>query len=207
MLRRLPTIALAGLLCAACGSSENAPAPGGTQAPSGTPAGARPSSSGAAGTTKPATGPAPAGASRLVYQGIDAERKPVKVEVTGNAMARQLRDGRFMIYVYSTDIDPQPTCDRLNPAEKHASKGAEIGVVIYDFPNKAGKIKAKEVIIDHRKADGQVDSVNNLHGPDVDITSLDGKVLKATVVTPDPPGEDVPRVDGTVTATVCDPQK
>lgn len=207
MFRRLATIFFAGLLCGACGSSENAPAPGGTQAPTGTAAGASPASSGAAGSTKPASGPAPAGASKLVYVDIDAEKKPVRVEVTGNAIARQLRDGRFMIYVYSTDIDPPPTCDNLNPASKHASKGAEIGVVIYDFPGKVGKIKAKEVFIDYRKANGLVESVDNLHGPDVDVTSLDGKVLKATVVTPDPPGEDVPRVDGTVVATVCDPQK
>lgn len=194
------------LLCAACGSSENASTSGSaTQQP----AGGKAASSGAPATS---TGGAPAaitaaGPSRLVYTNVDPDKTPVRVEVSGAALARQMNDGRFLIYVYSTDVSPPPSCDAIHPAELNTGKGSEIGIVIYDFKNKPGKVKAKEALIDHRKPSGELESIDDLHGPDVDILAIDGSTLRATVVTPDPPSEQVARVNGTIVATLCAPQK
>ena len=197
------SIAAVALLSAACSSGENPSPASGAPAQTGT-SGGKPVGSGAPTQT---AGSAPAGASgsHLVFS-MKGD-KPIKVDVSGTALARQLNDGRFMIYVYSSDIAAAPTCDAINPSERHDWKGAQIGLVIYDFPGKTGKIKAKEALIEYHGADGKAESMDDLHGPDVDIQSFDGKTLRAKVVTPDPPEVDVARVDGEVVAAVCPPQK
>ena len=196
MTLRILSLAVAGLLCAACGSTENA-----------SPGSGASSHTAAPGATATQAASAPASGSRLVFSFQGNDDKPIRVDVSGAALARQLNDGRFMIYVYSNDIAATPTCDAINPSERQGWKGAQIGLVIYDFPNKAGKIKAKEALIEYHEPTGAPASMDDLHGPDVDIEAYDGKTLRAKVVTPDPPEVKIARVDGTVLATVCPPQK
>jgi len=199
---RLRPIAVSVLFLSACNSTAGAPEV--SASTTGTVRGAT-----APATTTAAPSPANPGASKLVYA-ASSKRPADRVEVNGSALAKKYDDGRFVLYVYSNDIDPKPTCENPIPAEKQGSKGAQIGVVIYNaydkagnFAEKPGKFKAMDVAIEHHDAAGASKSEFDSHGPDVDITVYDGKTLKATVVTPDPPDVDVPRVDGTVVATVC----
>ncbi len=204
MFIRLLPIAVSVLFLAACNSSSGGGAPEVSASTTGTVRGTT-----APATTTAAPSPANPSASKLVYAAT-SKRPADRIEVNGSALAKKHDDGRFVLYVYSNDNDPKPTCEKPIPAEKQGSKGAQIGIVIYsaydkagNFAEKTGKFKASDVAIEYHDAAGAPNSESDSHGPDVDITLYDGKTLKATVITPDPPDVDVPRVDGTVVATVC----